>query len=353
MGIKNLNKLIKKYAEDCIKKASLSDYSYKKIAIDISLYMCKYKAIYGEFWLSAFLKLVSVLRKNEIHCVFIFDGKAPEAKRDERNKRREAKEAIEKKAYLLEQALDVYHQTGVIEKIIQDLHKKRRSPSRRLLKRDNDKVDMQWVEDKIKRIKNQIINVSSEDFDTAKKLFKLLNVPFYTAPWEAEKMCSKLCIDGLVDAVLSEDTDVMAYGTPCFLSKIDTRSETCTEINYVDLIEELDIEESQFLDVCIMSGTDYNTNMPKVGTINSYKLIKKHHTIENIELETKHDTSILKYKSVRELFVNFEDYGIDSIPYCGSPDFEELDKFIKEHNLSSKSIDVLKQNFVKELVFED
>ena len=102
-----------------------------------------------------------------------------------------------------------------------------------------------------------------------------------------------------------------------------------------------------------MSGTDYNTNIPKVGTINSYKLIKKHGNIENIERDTKYDTGILKYKKVRELFLNFEDYKIDSVPYCGAPDFEALEEFIKKNKLSSKSIDVLKQNFVKELVFED
>ena len=353
MGIKNLNKLIKKYDQTCIQVKHLSEYSYKKIAIDISLYMCKYKVIYGEFWLTAFLKLVSVLRKNDIHCVFIFDGKAPEAKTDERAKRKAAKEALEEKAYLLEQALETYYQTGVVEKIIQDLHKKRRTPSRRLLKRDTDKIDMTWVEDKIKRIKNQIINVTKEDFETAKTLFTLLNVPFYTAPWEAEKMCSKLCIDGKVDGVLSEDTDVMAYGTPCFLSKIDTKNETCVEIMQEHLLEDLDLTPTEFLDVCIMSGTDYNTNIPKVGTINSYKLIKKHGNIENIERDTKYDTGILKYKKVRELFLNFEDYKIDSVPYCGAPDFEALEEFIKKNKLSSKSIDVLKQNFVKELVFED
>ena len=245
MGIKNLNKLIKKYDQTCIQVKHLSEYSYKKIAIDISLYMCKYKVIYGEFWLTAFLKLVSVLRKNDIHCVFIFDGKAPEAKTDERAKRKAAKEALEEKAYLLEQALETYYQTGVVEKIIQDLHKKRRTPSRRLLKRDTDKIDMTWVEDKIKRIKNQIINVTKEDFETAKTLFTLLNVPFYTAPWEAEKMCSKLCIDGKVDGVLSEDTDVMAYGTPCFLSKIDTKNETCVEIMQEHLLEDLDLTPTE------------------------------------------------------------------------------------------------------------
>lgn len=56
----------------------LSEYAYKRVAIDISVYMYTYKRayagashIYGpNGWLNAFIKLVAVLRENEIHCVF-------------------------------------------------------------------------------------------------------------------------------------------------------------------------------------------------------------------------------------------------------------------------------------------
>ena len=213
MGIKNLNNLIKKKAFDSIKKIHLSQYSYKKIAIDISLYMCKYKAIYGENWLYAFLKLISSLRKNEIHCVFIFDGKAPEDKSDEKKRRKLEKQKLEEKVFLLDQALDSYYQTGIVEKILQDLYNKRKHA--RLLNKNN-KIDMEWIEDKIKQKKKQILNISEKDFIIVKELFDILKVPYYTAPWEAEKMCAKLCIDGLVDAVLSEDTDVLAYSSTVF-----------------------------------------------------------------------------------------------------------------------------------------
>ena len=346
MGIKNLNKLLKTRAPDSIRKIHLSEYSYKKVAIDISLYMCKYKAIYGETWLYAFLKLVGSLRKNEIHCVFIFDGKAPEDKSEEKIRRKNQKQKLEKTVYELEIALNSYYQTGIVEKILQDLYNKRRGA--RLLKKEA-RIDMDWVEEKIKQKKKQILNISEKDFDLVKVLFQILDVPFYTAPGEAEKMCSKLCIDGLVDAVLSEDTDVLAYRSPCFLSKIDTRSETCTLIEFTEIIKELELDKDEFLDVCIMCGTDYNTNIPKVGSINSYKLIQQHGSIENVAENTKYDISILKHIRGRELFTTFEDYKLESIPYCGQPNFEKLIEFTKKNNIQI-NLENLRKNFVKELV---
>ena len=43
MGIKNINTILKKYAPDGIKRRNLSTYKYKKIAIDISIYLYRFK----------------------------------------------------------------------------------------------------------------------------------------------------------------------------------------------------------------------------------------------------------------------------------------------------------------------
>ena len=80
MGIKNLHSFLRSKCPEIYKTMHLSEYAYKKIAIDISLYMFKYKTIFGDKWLDAFLKLVACLRKNEIHCVFIYDNGAPPEK---------------------------------------------------------------------------------------------------------------------------------------------------------------------------------------------------------------------------------------------------------------------------------
>ena len=99
-----------------------------------------------------------------------------------------------------------------------------------------------------------------------------------------------------------------------------------------------------------MCGTDYNTNIPKIGSINAYKLIFQHKTIENIEKNTKHNTEILKHVRGRELFTEFENYGLKEIPYCGQPDFEKLVNFTKNNNILI-DIEKLRQYFIKDLVF--
>ena len=349
MGLKNFNSFLRATCPDVFEEIHISEYCYQRVAIDISLYLNKYKAIAGDAWLTAFVNLVTCLRRNELHCVFIFDGKSPPEKSDEKAKRRKGRETMEKQLYVLEEALESYHNTGEIAQCIIDLHAKRRSPTR-LLKPNSSGIDMRWVERKIDQRRKQLYQINPEDYEKVKELFRILKVPFYTAPAEAEKFCAKLCLDKKVCAVLSEDTDVMAYGTPVFLTKIDTSRDTCVRIRYDYLLERLGLTPAQFLDFCIMCGTDYNNNIPKVGSKTAYKRIKLHGSIEGIEKETVFDVSVLNHIRVRQLFSEFEEYDISAIPFCATPNFDKLEKFVTENNIRLR-IDRLKEHFAPKIVF--
>ncbi len=354
MGLKsNYNKFLKGVCPQVFEEIHISEYSFKKVAIDISLYMCKFKAVCGDRWLTSFINLVSVLRRNEIHCIFIFDGKSPPEKEGERAKRKEDREKQEHQVYLLEEALSHYHKTGEVKPILVDLHGTRKDFPKRLLGRSKD-IDMSWVEDKIKKKNNQNFKIVQEDYNIVKELFDILDVPYNTAPWEAEKTCAKLCIDGVVDAVLSEDTDVMAYGTPVFLSKLDTNEEKCVRVRNEALLEGLDLTSEQFLDHCIMCGTDYNTNIPRVGSSKAYKYIREHGSIESISENTNLDTSILNHTRVREMFLDHSSHRDNKVVHCGRPDFAKLVEFTTSRGIRI-DIETLRTNFLKtnSLVFED
>ena len=85
MGIKNIKLLINKYSPKSIKKKPLKELSGEKIAIDVSIYLYKYK--YGKdnnevkYFLTGFLKQINHLRNFKITPIYIFDGKPPEEKK--------------------------------------------------------------------------------------------------------------------------------------------------------------------------------------------------------------------------------------------------------------------------------
>lgn len=357
MGIKNLYKILRSKCPDCFEQIHLSEYRFKKIAVDFSLYLCQYKVRYGdEGWLQAFIRLVSCLRENDIHCVFIFDSLCPPEKQDERKNRVETQKKTDERICTLEQALEAFHENGTIDPVLIEFQKKRKiSPPRLIRPQTSSTINIAAIESAVEKMRKCTLNITDQDFKIARTLFKIFDVPYYHAPVEAETMCADLCLQGCVDAVLSEDTDVLAYGTPTFISKINVYSQTCIRIQYEKLLIQLGLTHPQFLDMCIMCGTDYNRNIPRIGPMKAYEYITKYKSIEGVRKHTDHDISVLKHIRTRELFREYAKSKV-RIAYCGVPDFSDLELFLFKKNINV-DLETLKKAFVPQparvLVMDD
>lgn len=357
MGIKsNFLQFLKTKTPESFEIIHLSEYAFRKVAIDVSLYMHKFKAVNGESWLISFINLVACLRKNEVHCVFIYDGQAPIEKKKEQDKRKNTKLGIVKQIKEIEDGILEYTNTGIANEALIQFNLKCQLKSRqpkRLISTNSEEINIKLIKEHLRLKKSQIISINSNDYELTRDLFEILEVPYFIASNEAEKMCSKLCIDGEVDAVLSEDTDTLAYGTPIFLSKIDISKSTCVRVNYKSLLENLEISPQQFLDFCILCGTDYNSNISGVGSVSSFKLIKKYESLENIGCNTEYDLSVLNYNRVRELFIEFSDSDKKTdVQYCGQPDFNILKNFLNSIELKI-NYDYLHKCFIREIIIMD
>jgi 5'-3' exonuclease len=324
MGIKDLNKILRSKCPNVFEQIHLSEYAYSKLAIDVSLFLCKFKAINGENWLLSFIHLICCLRNNEIHCIFIYDNGHPEEKTQEKAERVQAREKTLERIVSLENAIGEYEETKIVPLILQDLYDK--------LNGSKNEFNINVVVEKVKKMRSNVFSISKEDFDLTKQLFDIFHIQYYIAPLEAETMCADLCKRGLVSGVLSEDTDVLAYSSPVFLTKIDVFNNTCIRIVHNEILKTLKLNKDEFLDLCIMLGTDYNKNIPKVGCETSFKYIQQYRRLEN--MIDFIDVSFLKYERTRELFLGYERYEFDKeIPYNGFPDYEGLQILLSKLNL--------------------
>lgn len=342
MGIKNLSSFIREKFPQCVETIHISEYAYKRLAIDTSLFMCIFKASYNERWVQAFIKLVECLRKNQVHCVFIYDTTAPPEKALEREERISSRDKLRNKIDLISESISNYEskiQEQENLEILLEFQTSRDIKPRLLLENQLNIVD---IKKEVEKLKKQNFHVSKSDFELTKKLFDILNVPYYQAPMEAETMCADLCKQGLVDGVLSRDTDVLAYGSPVFLTNLVMKDEICERIVLDELLEEMNWTYPQFLDFCIMCGTDYNRNMPKIGSGTAYKLIDTYKSIDALPKE--YDISILRHIRSRQLFTDYERVVVKKVPYCTKPNFTELLYFLVEQNINL-DVENIKKSF--------
>jgi 5'-3' exonuclease len=342
MGIKQLNQLLKNRCPEIFKEIHLSEFAYQKVTIDVSLFMCKFKSI-SDNWLASFINLIICLRKNNIHCVFIFDSGHPPEKIQEKEDRVQSREKNRARIDALDTSLVKYETTDVLDEGLLELY----------MKQDEQKVRI--LKQVIEKKKKAIFSVTQEDWANLRELFTVMNVAYFDAPLEAETMCADLCKRGLVCGAMSDDTDVLAYGSHVFLTKVDTYKGTAIKIEYADILTSLNLTSAQFLDLCIMCGTDYNKNIPKVGCETAYKYISQYGSIEEIAKQKNLDISILKHEKSRELFLQYErfDFETSIIPYNGQPNYDKLQELLLRMELHDTiNMNQIKNSYKAKVVFK-
>lgn len=125
------------------------------------------------------------------------------------------------------------------------------------------------------------------------------NVAYVVAPYEADSQLVYLEREGIIDGIVSEDSDLLVFGAKRLITKL-TKYGECIEINRRDFaaVREVSLTgwtDADFRRMAILSGCDYLDGIHDVGLKTAYRLIRKHKTPERIvkmlQFEGKHRIS--------------------------------------------------------------
>ena len=115
---------------------------------------------------------------------------------------------------------------------------------------------------------------------------KKIGVEYIVAPYEADAQLVYLERQGIIQGMLSEDSDLLVFGAKCLLTKLDQYGE-CVEINRADFAACREISlvgwsDTEFRRMAILSGCDYLASINRMGLKSAYRFVRKYKTIEKI-----------------------------------------------------------------------
>lgn len=131
--------------------------------------------------------------------------------------------------------------------------------------------------------------LTSDEKEMMMGILSAVGIPVHKATGEGEQLCAMLCIEGKVDAVYSRDTDLVAFGCPLTINEpagyvynpVSRRVEESVKCTiFRPILSALDMSYETFRDLCIMSGCDFNNNIPHLGVGKSYNILKACGTID-------------------------------------------------------------------------
>jgi len=262
MGIKYLNRFLRDKCPESITHIEFSELSGKKIAIDISIYLYKYEAT--DSLLENIYLMLATFRHYNIIPGFIFDGKPPEEKKELLKKRKEDKLSAQTEYNELKAKLETI---GAIVK-------------------EDEKLE---IITEMNALKKQFTTINRVKINKVKELIRAYGATYYDAPGEADALCAMLVITNKVWACLSEDMDLFVYGCNKVLRYLSLSKHNAIIYYTKGILKELDMTQKEFKDICVLSGTDYNTNTnTNTNNINSvYSLFSKYKNENHSNTENK------------------------------------------------------------------
>ncbi|KAF8312505.1 PIN domain-like protein, partial [Clavulina sp. PMI_390] len=108
-----------------------------------------------------------------------------------------------------------------------------------------------------------------------KLLLKLFGIPFVTAPMEAEAQCAALVSMGLVEGIITDDSDVFLFGGERVFRNMFNQSKTVECFLAADLSRELGLDRDTLVRLAFLLGSDYTEGLPGVGPVLAMELLKE------------------------------------------------------------------------------
>lgn len=247
MGIPFLNNILREQCDQYIWQIGLAELAGKKIAVDISIYLYKYETT--NTLIENMYLMLSIFRQYNIIPIFVFDGKPPPEKKALLQKRRESKEAAKNEYTKLK-----------------------------------DEIQTTDKREHLEQLKKQFVYMTHDKIDKVKDLIRAYGATYYDAPGEADELCALLVIKKKVWACLSEDMDLFVYGCSRVLRYLSLSNQSVILYYTKGILEQLNMTQKEFREICVLSGTDYNinennhlkTNNDMVTLPNIIKLFRKY-----------------------------------------------------------------------------
>ncbi|XP_062223041.1 exonuclease 1-like isoform X2 [Phragmites australis] len=118
------------------------------------------------------------------------------------------------------------------------------------------------------------------------QVLKKEKVDYIVAPYEADAQMTFLSVNKLVDAVITEDSDLIPFGCSRIIFKMDKFGHGVEfHITRLEINRELDFNgftRQMLLEMCILSGCDYLPSLPGMGVKRAHALIQKLKSHEKI-----------------------------------------------------------------------
>lgn len=106
-------------------------------------------------------------------------------------------------------------------------------------------------------------------------LLRLFAIPYITAPMEAEAQCAELVRLGLVDGIVTDDSDTFLFGGTRVYKNMFNSNKYVECYLESDIEKDLSLSREQLICLAHLLGSDYTEGLPGVGPVTAVEILSE------------------------------------------------------------------------------
>ncbi|KAK4634493.1 DNA repair protein rad13 [Fulvia fulva] len=150
--------------------------------------------------------------------------------------------------------------------------------------------NIQEYEKELKQLRNQqkkdrrdADEVTQIMIQECQALLRLFGLPYITAPMEAEAQCAELVHLGLVDGIVTDDSDCFLFGGTRIYKNMFNQAKFVECYLTSDLEKEFDLTRNKLIAVAHLLGSDYTDGIPGIGPVTALEIISEFGSLEKFK----------------------------------------------------------------------
>jgi len=112
------------------------------------------------------------------------------------------------------------------------------------------------------------------------QLLTLFGLPYVTAPMEAEAQCAELVNLGLVDGIVTDDSDTFLFGGTRVYKNMFNTAKFVECYLAQDLTSEFSLTREKMIAIAQLLGSDYTTGITGIGPVTALEILSEFQTLE-------------------------------------------------------------------------
>lgn len=138
----------------------------------------------------------------------------------------------------------------------------------------------QLLQEQLERAKRDSDEVTETMINDVQELLRRFGIPYITAPMEAEAQCAELFHLGLVDGIITDDSDCFLFGGDRVYKNMFNQKQfvECYIMNEIE--PKVGLTQDKMIELALMLGSDYTEGIKGIGPVLAMEILAEFGTVK-------------------------------------------------------------------------